>query len=297
MKISMNTSYPAKCFGDKEAIRIIARAGFDAFDYTVGDSDDDNPVYGENYREYVAELAKTAEECQIVCNQAHASFPPRRWGDEEYNQKTFKRIIREMEAAALLGAKSIVVHPITSFPEGTTREEIMEQNMEFYGSLLPYCRQFGIKVAVENMFTRDKKRGIAIGIATGMAKDFREYMEKLDQEWFVACLDLGHSSLVGEEGWDVIPVLGKKYLHALHVQDTDYLKDLHTLPYTGKLEWDGTLKALAEIDYEDEFTLEASYFLKGFPKDFLQEAVTFMGKVARYMANRIEEEKQNIRRG
>ena len=101
MKISMNTSYPAKCFGEEEAIRIIARAGFDAFDYTVGDSDDDNPVYGEDYREYVAELAKTAEECQIVCNQAHASFPPRRWGDEEYNQKTFKRIIREMEAAAL----------------------------------------------------------------------------------------------------------------------------------------------------------------------------------------------------
>ena len=295
MKIAMNTSYPAKFFGDQEAIRIIARAGFDAFDYTVGDSADDNPVYGENYKEYVAQLAKTAEECQIVCNQAHATFPSNRWGDEEYNQKAFKRIIRDMEAAAMLGAKAIIVHPMTSFPDGTTKEEIMRANLEFYGSLLPYCKQFGIKVALENMVVRDKKRGYFVEGACGAAKDFREYMEKVDQEWFVACLDLGHSSLVGEEGADVIPVLGKKYLHALHVQDTDYLKDLHTLPYLGKLEWDNTLKALAEIDYEDEFTLEASYFLKGFPADFLQEAVNFMGKVARYMANRIEEEKQKMR--
>ena len=119
-------------------------------------------------------------------------------------------------------------------------------------------------------------------------------MELVDQEWFVACLDVGHASLVGEEGADAIPVLGKKYLHALHIQDTDYLKDMHTLPYLGKLEWDGTLKALAEIDYEDEFTLEASNFLKGFPVEFMQEVINFMGKVARYMADQIEEEKQKI---
>ena len=90
---------------DKEAIRIIAEAGFDAFDYTLCHHGDDSPVYGENYKEHVAELMAVAEQYHIPCNQAHAHFPTNSWGDEEYNEKAFWKITRGMEIASMMGAK------------------------------------------------------------------------------------------------------------------------------------------------------------------------------------------------
>jgi len=295
MLLSTNTEHLAKCLGDREAISLIARAGFDAFDYTVDIWGDEAPVYGEHYREYAMQLAETARDCQIVCNQAHAHFPSNRWGEEEYNQRAFEKIVRGMEVASLIGARTIVVHPLKSFPEGMSKEEIMERNLEFYGRLLPYCKEFQIKVALENMYGKDKKTKCFIDSACGWGKEFRTYMERVDQDWFVACLDLGHSGLVGDEAWNAIPILGKQYLRALHVHDNDYCKDTHTLPYLGNMDWDKIIKALAEIGYEGDFTYEAANFLKGFPVELLPEASAFMCKVGRYMVKRIEEEMQKGR--
>lgn len=295
MILSTTTGEIAKRLGDEEAIRIIAQAGFDAFDYSLFAYDDESPVYGVSYKEYVAGLIDTAQKYYICCNQAHAYFPSNKWGDEEFNKKTFGKIVRGMEVAAMLGAKTIIVHPFTSYPKDMTPEKIMEVNLFFYNSLLPYCKEFKIRVALENMFTRDKKRGYIIGSTCGRGEEFRAYMEALDSQWFIACLDLGHSSLVGDEAYDAIRVLGKKYLHALHVSDNDYCNDNHTLPYLGSMEWNKIFQALAEIGYKDDFTYEADSFISGFPDDFLPDVSAFMCKVGRYMIRRIEEEKTSIR--
>lgn len=292
MLLSTTTNVLGRRFGEAEAIKILAQAGFDAFDYCVFTNKDDSQVYGDNYKEYIAELAQTAKKYNIICNQAHAHFPAKRWGDEEYNKAAFAKVIRGMEAAAMLGAKVIVVHPLGGFPEEMSEEDVMEKNIEFYNSLLPYCKKFNIKVALENVFIEDKKRGHYIGGTCGYGKDFKKYMDNLDPTWFVACLDVGHISISGEEAYDAIRVLGKKHLHALHIHDNDYLYDSHRLPYTGKFEWEKILTALAEIGYEDDFTFEADNFLGGFPNELLPEASAFMCKVGRYMIQRIEEEKR-----
>ena len=292
MILSTTTGEMARRLGDDEAIRIIAQAGFDAFDYSLFAYDDESPVYGDDYKQYVARLSDMAKKYHIVCNQAHAYFPSNKWGDGEFNRKTFRKIVRDMEISAMLGAKTIIVHPFTSYPEDTEPEQVMKMNLDFYNSLLPYCRKFQIKVALENMFTVDKKRKYVIGSTCGRKEDFLSYMKQVDPEWFTACLDLGHIGLVGDEAHDAIRVLGKRYLHALHVHDNNYRIDMHTLPFLGDVEWEKVFEALAEIGYEDDFTYEADSFLKGFPDDLLPEASAFMCKVGRYMIRRIEDYKE-----
>ena len=44
----------------------------------------------------------------------------------------------------------------------------------------------------------------------------------------------------------------------------DYVDDLHTLPGVEKINWENVCRALGEIDYKGEFTLEADNFLKNF---------------------------------
>lgn len=293
MILSTTTGRIAKRLGDEAAIRIIAQAGFDAFDYSLCVHNEESMVYGDNYKEYVAGLNAVAKKYNIVCNQAHAYHPANIWGDKEIDPNAFRKIVRGIEVASLLGAKIIVVHPYNAYPGDVSPEEIQRINLEFYGRLLPFCEKFNIKVALENMFTRDRKRGNIIGCTCGKSEEFRSYMEKVDPEWFVACLDLGHIGLVGDEAHDAIRVLGKTYLHALHVHDNDYKSDQHTLPYLGKIEWEKVFAALAEIGYDGDFTYEADSFLAGFPDELLPVASEFMCRVGRYMINRFEEKNGN----
>lgn len=277
MLLSTMTGGISLKLGDKEAIRMIAEAGFDSYDFSMHAHGDDSPVYNDGYREYAENLKQFADECNIPCTQAHAFFPSGRYGDDEFNKMAFNKIVRGMEVSSILGAKCIVVHPIKQFPEDI-EIDVMQYNIDFYNSLLPYCKKFNIKVALENMFFRDKKRGHITNSVCGFGNEFAEYLEKLDSEWFVACLDIGHSGLSGDEPHRAIRTLGKKYLKALHVHDNDYRDDLHTLPFLGQIEWDKVCNAFAEIDYNEEFTYEADSFLKKFPEALFPDA--FGGKIS-----------------
>lgn len=39
------------------------------------------------------------------------------------------------------------------------QKEIFQKNMEFYRSLIPIAKANGIKIAIENMWQRDRRRG------------------------------------------------------------------------------------------------------------------------------------------
>ena len=172
-------------------------------------------------------------------------------------------------------------------------EEIFEKNMEFFRSLLPYAKEFGVKIALENMWQKEPKRGYIYPSACGTAKEFARYIDTLDSEYFVACLDLGHCGLVGEEAQDAIRILGHDRLKALHVHDNNYKEDTHTLPGLMMMNWDEITRALADIDYSGEFTYEADNFLKNFDNAFKPEAVRFMVKRGRDLIAKIEAHKQN----
>lgn len=285
MFVTTTTGYTAKISDDKTAIELIAKAGFDSFDYSCNVCGEDSPIYGDRYREYAEELNETARTHNIVCTQSHAVFPSAIYGDDEFNEKQFAKIVRNIEFAALLGAKCIVVHPIHEYPD---ESDIRKINMGFYNRLLPYAKKSGIKIAVENMIKADPTRTFVLPSVCGKSDELVDYLDGLDSEWFVACLDVGHSVLSGEEPEDAIKNLGPKILKSVHIHDNDRHGDMHSLPFLGKINWDSVCNAFREIGYDGEFTFEAESFLKGFPFELFPEALSFMHRVGRYMAERTE---------
>ena len=149
MRISTTTDVYARTHGVDGAIRAIAKAGFDCYDLSVFDISEKNPLFRDGWREYVASLKAAADAAGIVCNQSHAPFPssqPDLPKHAEYNAVIHDRIVRAMETAAILGAKNIVVHPKQHLPYWENAQTLFDMNMEFYRSLAPYAKQFGIRV-------------------------------------------------------------------------------------------------------------------------------------------------------
>ena len=292
MIISTQTAVLSGEFGDKEAIKIIAEAGFDAFDYSFSDWDlyelkeKEKELLSGDFIGYAKELRKFADDCGIICNQAHAPFPSSRGTDED--EEIFEYITRSMEFAATLGAKVIVVHPKQHIYHLDNVEELFWINVEFYKSLAPYCEKFGIKVAIENMWHENPNTYAVVDSACSRAWEFKKLLDTVDSPWITGCLDIGHASLIGADIPAFIKTLGKERLSALHIHDTDLVHDLHTLPLTQKIDYYEVMCALGEIGYDGDFTYEADGFLRGFPADFYPEAVSFMLKVAKRLIKWLE---------
>ncbi len=292
MLISTQTEAMSRAFGDKEAIKILAKAGFDAFDYSFCDWDiSEHKEHGKkvlsgDYVGYAKELKALAFECKIVCNQAHAPFPSSRGTDED--DEIFEYLIRSIEFAAALGAKTIVIHPKQHIYHLDNTLELFEMNVEFYKSLVPYCEKFGIKVAVENMWHENPNTYAVVDSACSRAWEFKKLLDTVNSPFITGCLDIGHASLIGADIPAFIRALGKERLGALHIHDTDLIHDLHTLPFTEKINYYEVMNTLKEIGYEGDFTYEADGFLRGFPKDFYPEASAFMAKVARRLIKWME---------
>ena len=289
MLLSTLTQWIGVNISEKEAIKIIAESGFDAYDISLF-----KLIKDENYRfnspDYVnisKELREYADSLGIVCNQSHAPFPSST-GNEEEDKVIFEKIVRAMEIASILGAKIIVVHPKQHLNYAEHAEELFHMNVEFYKSLIPYCQKFGIKVACENMWQCNNGNIVPSDSTCSRAWEFCKYIDAINSEWIVGCLDIGHVSLMNADIPDFIRMMGNKRLQALHVHDTDYKSDKHTVPFLEKIDFIAMCKALAEIDYKGDFTFETDAFYEGIPSPLYLSATKYLCDVGRYLISQIE---------
>lgn len=286
MKLVTNTEHIASFLSYTEVLRLIAEAGFDGVDCTFLDMRRDESVWcGDSWRDLAKELRAIADDLGLVFRQAHAPFPSAR-GEEPYDTVIRQRIIRSMEASALLGVKDIVVHPIHYTKYCDTREEQFRRSVEFYQSLLPYCEEFGIRICTENMWEYDKARIIRDSLCA-RPEEFCALVDAVGSPWLGACLDIGHAALVGQDPANMIRKMGKT-INCLHVHDVDYRSDKHTLPFTQELDWEEIAKALGEIGYRGDFTYECSNFLKKMPQALWADGLKMMERVGRYLISQIE---------
>ena len=288
MLLSTQTCGLERNFGIKKAIDIIADAGFDAMDFSIFTDEHCTDVHDIDY---YRELRKYAEDKGLVFNQSHAPYPSSAISEEETEER-FRKIVTAMRNSSCLGVKNIIVHPMQhlTYAEGDNAERLFEMNMEFYKRLIPYCEEYGIHVALENVWQYQKDGWSKIFFSTCAESDeFVRYLDTLDNEWLVACLDIGHAVLVCEDVSKFIHKLGKKYLKALHVHDVDGMYDSHTLPYFGVTDWDKVTKALADINYEGDFTFEADRFFMNKPFELYPEYIKCMVSTGRLLVNKVLE--------
>ena len=293
MELSINISNLLGRYPLAKAAELYRSAGFTACDYSLGEMVSDDSVFNtDRWREAAEEVRRVAEQAGLRINQTHAPFTFRHWEDEAvYREVIYPRLCRSVEISAILGARVVVMHPLHHFVYHGHEQEIFEANMVFYRSLLPLCRNCHIKVGVENMYQVDPRRKHIVFDTCATKEEFVRYVDTLDSEYMVACLDLGHVGLPlqDDEAQDFVRALGHDRLQALHVHDNDYRGDNHNLPYFGKMNWPEITKALGEIDYTGDFTYEINANMLATVDDaFVPVGMRYMADVGRHLIELID---------
>lgn len=286
MKTSTEIGSSARIIGEERAIEYIAKAGFDAWDFSMAAMckydwenhrllENPHPLAGKDYLAYARKLKQIGLDNGIVCNQSHAPAPSRFPEIRAY----YKRAI---ECTAEAGGKICVIHP--------DNDKSPDENAEMYSELLPFAKECNVKIAAENMWNWDNEKGHSSFAACATPDSFCAHLDAVDDEYFVACLDIGHAEMKGSEttAVEMIKALGSR-LQALHIHDNDKLNDLHLIPFSVNINFADIVKALKEIKYDGYFTLEASYYLKEYTKENVFEGIKRMADSARKLSDMYEE--------
>lgn len=172
---------------------------------------------------------------------------------------------RAVLVSGALGARNVVVHPLQYWNYlNTDPKEMLQTNLEYYGAMIPYAQQAGVKIAIENMWQNHKyNKNITLSICSS-PYEHREYVDACNAmaPVFTACLDVGHCVLTGHDPAKSIAVLGER-LQALHIHDVDGIEDSHTCPLTLNVDFESIMEALRKVNYPGEFNLETTkYFTK-----------------------------------
>ena len=278
MKISTEISSIAKHVGEEKAVELVAKAGFDAFDFSMfamGPMNwmtktmihTDHPLQSREYLAFARKLKQIGLDNGIVCNQSHAPFPV-------FCKEIWDMQKRAIECTAEAGGKICIIHP--------DNFKSPEENAELYLQLLPFAKEHGVKIATENMWCWDHEKDQASFAACCDPQSFLAHLEIINDPYFVACLDIGHAEMRGlnTTAPEMIHALGH-HLQALHIHDNDCHHDSHALPYTMNIDFAGVAAALREVGYAGELTLEADQHCAGATVETLEQKVAEMAASAR----------------
>ena len=130
MKISTEIESASNIIGEEKAIEYIAKAGFDAWDFSMfamckydwGKKallENNHPLASNNYLAFARRLKRIGNDYGIICNQSHAPFPSSCPEIRSY----FKRAI---ECTAEAGGKICIIHP--------DNDKSAQENAEMRGS-------------------------------------------------------------------------------------------------------------------------------------------------------------------
>lgn len=286
MKISTEIYSTAIHVGEEKAIELIAKAGFDAWDFSMFEMfhwdygknrpyDKAHPLKEANYLKFARKLKQIGLDNGIVCNQSHAPFPVGKDCEFDY-------LRRAIECTAEAGGEICVIHP--------NNNKNAQENKEMYLDLLPFAKEHNVKIATENMWNWDGEKDQASFAACATPKSFNEHLNAVNDDYFVACLDLGHAEMkgIGTSAPEMIEALGDK-LQALHIHDNDRWHDSHQIPFSMDMDFVKIAKALKKVNYKGYLTLEADRYLSAFNSENLFEGIKNLAESARKLEKLIKE--------
>ncbi len=284
-KISTEIGSASKIIGEEKAIEYYAKAGFTAWDFSMFSMcnydwknkvllENEHPLAGKNYLKFARQLRKVGEDNGIVCNQSHAPFPTSCAEIRSY-------LKRAIECTAEAGGKICIIHPQNG--EGA------EKNAEMYLDLLPFAKEHGVKIATENMWSWDKEKDHSVFAACATPESFNAHLDMVNDEYFTACLDIGHAEMKGSDtsAAEMIIALGNR-LSALHIHDTDKWHDSHQIPFSMDIDFNEVIAALKYVNYQGDFTLEADKYLKIYTKENIFDGMKKLAESAKRLVNMFE---------
>ena len=165
--------------------------------------------------------------------------------DKQLRDNTINLLTEIINKGAEIGIDKFIVHPSGEPLDDNDRNERMKYAKESLSKLSDVCEKNGAVICVEDLPRTCLGHSI-------------EEMKKLvaDDQRIKVCFDTNHITIQKPE--DVILSIGDRIV-TLHISDFDFINERHWLPGEGKINWQVTLNALAEIGYNGAFMYEIDY--------------------------------------
>lgn len=170
--------------------------------------------------------------------------------DRVAREAAVAELLAACEAAALIGAEHIVLHPGPE-REGRPPEaeflERMHRAAESLNRVARRCCELGPRLLLENMLPH---------LLFGHTSDMMFLLGEIRECTVGTCLDTGHAFLSGD-----LPTVFHKlagHLRMLHVSDNDGNFDAHLPPGEGNIDWAWVIEQLRRFRFEGALILELS---------------------------------------
>ncbi len=223
------------------AVDRLASLGYEGldmgFDYWTFDG---SPFLDDGYLDWAKGLRARADAAGVSFTHAHAP------GEADAGDV----IGRSIEAASVLGARYLVIHPIWHEKNGSvirSRLRFLQVNADAIEKWLPKAEKCGVVLLSEN-------------ILWGASSDPRviaQLVKQVDSDWFGWCFDVGHAHCCGYAP-DILRKCAEPPM-SLHIQDNDGSGDGHLIPGDGTIDWKLFLSVLREIGYLGDCVMEAHH--------------------------------------
>lgn len=219
-----------------EAVRFLSKAGFEAVDVnffpTTYHGDFHDTILDGDWRSNIEQLKEEIKACGLITESAHG---PKVNADEP--QEVYQEYLRRsIEAAGMLGAKHMVVHPLMAEDKSRT---LVDETIRYFDEFEKYAKEIGVSLAVENMKATSAEDLLAISGGLGCG----------------VCWDTGHANIAGRSQYESVTALGDS-LKVLHVHDNYGTADNHNPPGFGTVDWNGFMQGLKDIGYSGCFNFE-----------------------------------------
>ena len=244
---------------------------YDAVDINIANTD--NQWYTFNDAELSAAMeafSEQARSAEITISQIHGPwrYPPQD-ATEENRHERLTKMKKSAKIAALLGCKYLVIHPIMPF--GTKdvllgkETETVALNHAFFRQLVPYAKEVGVTICLENM--------PMVNFSLATPEQILEFVKEFDDENLKVCLDTGHVAVFPQLSiGDEVRRLGDA-LKVLHIHDNLGDRDAHLYPGRGITHWPSFFEALEQIQFPGFCSLETAPASTLNDNDFVQESI------------------------
>lgn len=226
--LSSASTYPEST---SAAFEMAARLGYDGVEVMVGiDAVSQDPDA----------IRRLSDHYEVPVTSIHAPcllISQRVWGSEPW-----PKLERARDAADLLGAATVVVHPPFRWQRDYAKE--------FVEGIERMADESDVRFAVENMFPwRAASRGFA---AYAPGWDVR------DEDYRHTTLDLSHTSVSGTDALQLARDLGDRLVHVHLADGTGLARDEHLVPGRGEQPCDELLEGLAAQGFTGHVVVEIS---------------------------------------
>lgn len=210
------------------------------------------------------------------------------WAKGETNIEYINDIQRQIELCAKYDIHIAVLHE-TKGDASDLALPPSQHAIDSMNKILQAAKKNKVKIALENLDAPNFEH-------------FTFLLDNIKSDWLGLCYDAGHHNLYKPD-FDILEKYGDRIL-AVHLHDNlmdweygyDYTRDLHMLPFDGKIDYDTVCKKLAKTPYNNVIMLELHKLSCGEPRKYDNMQIDKYLSLAKERATRLAEKIMQYRK-